>query len=574
MSADCCGVTPRFNWVLATCHHSEANRTSSACFHAGASATAMDINYLAAYQFNGSHWVKDAAASVHPSDPWALANFTPFTLHHNSSGQDWDLKYAPTSSRTGSQGLGPPAMMFVMSTRRFAWSSLYVLNQLTINRGPDSLHNCWGSSSGEFDLLEPPFWYDTQLPNDRLYTTSNADSGRCLPAQQELSRTFYRNCSNVRCCEMCACSSGHQCFGNPADVGFQPMGCTNTTPPEGENIFEVENDVTLCSNFSGGVMGGRDASGFFSFCPETGKTSRSRKRLGNHTPCAAAKAPYLYAAVIDRDGSFVYRWQHDEDHPLWPGISYFFSDDVLSAVRPVRKVNFNPPCNDPETPCGIYEPSCIGDCPVVMNPGPPWGDGQRAGPYAAEAAKIGLNWWEHFTSTDQLKIEEGEIPDPASVPVHVHVAKPTCSKACSKSWCDNLPCSSAAPFLCTRGRNGVSGGCQVNSTAWPADSDCLDCCDARTCMFSCTTCPSILDHNCSETFPFLCTSGPSVGGCNNVSWGQLPQACHSCCRVHPNAGVAIDDDGEGFLISGLQLLLCALFILSVAVFVVDALKRL
>ena len=47
--------------------------------------------------------------------------------------QDWDEKYAPTTKVPGTQGLGPPGMLVVMSANRFAWAALYMLNQITLN---------------------------------------------------------------------------------------------------------------------------------------------------------------------------------------------------------------------------------------------------------------------------------------------------------------------------------------------------------------------------------------------------------------------------------------------------------
>lgn len=96
----------------------------------------------------------------------------------------------------GVLGLAPPGMLFVISCKvcsGFAW---FVLNQGTLDRGPDNStctsgntsDNCWTSASaGELDLLETGFWdpafYNTSNPytgkpnpnrnNSRLYLTSS-----------------------------------------------------------------------------------------------------------------------------------------------------------------------------------------------------------------------------------------------------------------------------------------------------------------------------------------------------------------------------------------------------------------
>lgn len=73
---------------------------------------------------------------------------------------DWTWGYYPA----GVEGVGPPGIMFVLSTKKswnFAW---YMLNQLTLDRGPAILYpsdeckvtnnNCWSAgNAGEIDFL-------------------------------------------------------------------------------------------------------------------------------------------------------------------------------------------------------------------------------------------------------------------------------------------------------------------------------------------------------------------------------------------------------------------------------------
>jgi hypothetical protein len=126
---------------------------------------------------------------------------------------DWQTKFAPSSmNNPTTQGLGPPAMAFVISVvgpaNRFAF---YAMNQVILNRGPSNEGqcdpttmggNCWQNGAGEYDFLEAPFWgngqtqlntsfqvcnsppyyiYDSSLPMDRLYLTASNSSGQCNP---------------------------------------------------------------------------------------------------------------------------------------------------------------------------------------------------------------------------------------------------------------------------------------------------------------------------------------------------------------------------------------------------------
>ena len=73
----------------------------------------------------------------------------------------WSAGYYPA----GVRGVGPPGAMFVLSTEVFWGATWYMLNQLTLDRGPASSRpsddceitndNCWASgNAGEMDFLE------------------------------------------------------------------------------------------------------------------------------------------------------------------------------------------------------------------------------------------------------------------------------------------------------------------------------------------------------------------------------------------------------------------------------------
>jgi hypothetical protein len=76
------------------------------------------------------------------------------------------------SSFAGVKGVGPPGAMFVMSTEQWWGGTWYMLNQLTLDRGPASSmpaskcnvsnSNCWAAgNAGEMDFLETGW----DLPN-------------------------------------------------------------------------------------------------------------------------------------------------------------------------------------------------------------------------------------------------------------------------------------------------------------------------------------------------------------------------------------------------------------------------
>ena len=200
----------------------------------------------------------------------------------------------------GVPGLGPPGMLFVISCQvcsQFAW---FMLNQATLDRGPDhnkpqcTMHdNCWGAASaGEIDFLETSFWdpnsYNTSGPdgapnpnlnNSRHYVTSYNGAGRCMPVN-----------NGIR--------------------GTQP-GLND--PPK----------------ISGGVCS-------TSYFVDDG-------------------LPHIYAAVVDRRGATVYR------DPEWPGLEATTAAPVLQSAQPKRPRVLTPPCNAGTGSCAINTPACLTD---------------------------------------------------------------------------------------------------------------------------------------------------------------------------------------------------------------------
>ena len=516
----CCGETPRFNWILATCHEDQSKRVSMACNHTHGSTSRMELYYLHAYQWNAaqSQWVLDQESSV--SGNGSIINWKETNLFvgggiMNGSRQDWDEKYAPTTNNSGTNGLGPPGMMIVMSAKQFTWSSLYLLNQVTLNRGPGSTDNCWGSSAGELDFLEPPFWAGIELPADYLFLTVTANAGRCFPVEKAIPKRFNRECNDPNCCEMCACPEGLSCFGNPAHAGYKPMGCINTTsPPPPGTVFTVDSSNASCSRHYGGVAGGAASSAFFAH--DTDKENEEA----------------IFVAVVDGDGVTVFRWPaatEQQAGTIWNGIGKYTAQGILQRTSNAP-ITISPPCTDWTVPCGIYEPSCDDECVILAASGT-FGLYQPAGPYAAEAARDNLNWWNLFQSTGQTPgMLASQLPVWVDVPIHPTPLPFYCNSSCSDFICDSpTRCPITLEYECTSG-DGV-GGCSNDPTFWPTSPHCHSCCDARTCVKPCNAqCPpsACSKEQCGST-PFFCYAGNNTGQCSNSDTTWV--GCISCCAT-------------------------------------------
>jgi len=156
------------------------------------------VNYVAAYQFNttSSTWriLPEMSFNVEGEcGPTDLVNDQTSWLQTQPGGSaGWEAGvYVPNVP-----GVGPPAMLFVLSVEKFLYAAWYILNQSILNRGPASANpacggdNCWADgSAGEIDFLESPFWdtYYQENPSlySRLFATSFNGAGRCFPNQNK-----------------------------------------------------------------------------------------------------------------------------------------------------------------------------------------------------------------------------------------------------------------------------------------------------------------------------------------------------------------------------------------------------
>jgi hypothetical protein len=528
-------VTPRYNWALAFCNSDPAQRRSQACNHTFGNTSAAEIYYIRAYQLNleTNTWMVDPSSSFSASTPGSVIDFDALNLSllsGPSDRQDWDLKYGPTTAQQGTDGLGPPGMLFLLSARKLSWMTFYALNQITLNRGPGGEHyedNCWSSSAGEFDFLEAPFWGGVKLPQDRLYASITSGTGRCFPVQKMVSKSFQRECSHPNCCQMCDCPKGMVCAGDPHHVGFAHMSCylPNVTVPTEFTEFTVDGNPTACGDYFAAVPGGSQSTSFFS----------------NDTTHAdeVGSSEVIIAAVVDGDGVTVYRWPSSLPSTIWSGVRKFDADDTL-PLTPQQPIAPRPPCVDAAKPCAVYLPSCDDECALVSASGN-FGLTQLAGAFAAEAARDHLNWWTYYASTGQTSspsspspLLSNQLPMFVEIPVTPASLPFTCDAQCPEAICQ-LPgrCTSEVPFVCLSGSNFHQ--CSAFPDVWPLSGLCTSCCDARSCEVPCAA--QCSDKECAastcdaQSQPFYCSSGPLEGTCS-AEINFLPQqpTCYACCN--------------------------------------------
>lgn len=203
-----CAVTPHYNFVIGVCKGPScacgSTKTTAPSCGAGSGrcdskcsgppvaccfgtdvtplvpyyeeGTHAKINYLAAYNFNPStnQWEIDQPSSFNTD-----AKFPTYDLMKAYGGLPeeqawlapqpggsvfWSLGYYPAGVKgVGGQG----GVMFVMSTEDWFGGTWYMLNQLSLDRGPGASYpkegclngvndNCWASgNAGEMDFLEP-----------------------------------------------------------------------------------------------------------------------------------------------------------------------------------------------------------------------------------------------------------------------------------------------------------------------------------------------------------------------------------------------------------------------------------
>eukprot|EP01124_Arcella_intermedia_P034866 TRINITY_DN8722_c0_g1_i1.p1 TRINITY_DN8722_c0_g1~~TRINITY_DN8722_c0_g1_i1.p1 ORF type:complete len:479 (-),score=92.62 TRINITY_DN8722_c0_g1_i1:35-1297(-) len=391
----CCGIYPRWNWILGGCETDmPPSDPGFACTADMQKNSAYDIYYISAYQWDGNKWVLDPTSSISGNGGLingqsAFANMKiDGTDSPNPKGGDWQAKWTPRTATTQTKGLGPPGFMFVLSAKKLQWMTFYALPQKTINRGPEGqfipsgYDNCWYA---ELDFLEAPFWgpsktcYMSSYPN-AAYFSSGAQFGGCFPMGTNIGDDFASECTTQWCCEATRCAAGFKAFIDPNSYGTTVAGCAGSStpnPPPGQTWCGLVGNPQKCADFR--ALGGCGSSSFFDNDPNT---------------------EYMFAFVVDRTGVFGYRWianSEDQANAFWPGIYKYNSSSVLLANRPATRPQMvTNPCAPSDPSCIIFHPTSTGDRPCVTAAG----DINYLG-HMGVAAAGGSNWWDLFDDTQQ-----------------------------------------------------------------------------------------------------------------------------------------------------------------------------
>lgn len=217
----CClpvkGCLPKnsFNWIISTCKgrscgdwgQYDKNRDNEMVKK---TAIARDIgskvivNYVGAFQYNKDKeiWVKQPYSSFNTYGKYPAYDLSKSQKNGWMPGPQpggavfWKYGWYP-GGLSEEQGVSPPAMMFVLSTEECWNMAWFIMNQATLDRGPDKHYpsdkcpnginqNTWAcANSGEWDLLESSWsvtGFDEDGSYDNLYSTlTNAgNAGRAL----------------------------------------------------------------------------------------------------------------------------------------------------------------------------------------------------------------------------------------------------------------------------------------------------------------------------------------------------------------------------------------------------------
>lgn len=379
----CCGWKPHFNWVVATCERGpNGNLDGNFCRQIpdGARDSGAKINYVAAYQFDGEHFVMvddSTAGDLSPDGvSGSFAAGTGWERQKNSfswHGGDWPTKYAPWGDGpTGPRGLTPPAMMWVLSAENFYYGAFYMLSQLTLNlegHGNPTRTNCW---NWEADPVEGAFgWFPPGASLrgnlNQLYSTNNAAVSGCMPVAYtaRLANGLRQNFSQPE-------QFVDFCKRNPEEAGCKPWV---------EDVW-----------WSGGVEG--------------------TQRFENLKDQA-----YVFAVVMDHQGIWIYRWIPDEAGKTgWSGLERTKAARIVDprprAVTDPRGLKSNVRGDVPEAvilqPSVPPEAACLRSSVEWVN----WQFGADAlGAMAAQLGEYGhggkfegaQNWWAHFKDTKQMQ---------------------------------------------------------------------------------------------------------------------------------------------------------------------------
>eukprot|EP01084_Bolivina_argentea_P276042 470897_1 len=338
-----CSCQAEFNWIIGTCQgigcgaYSQQNATQKY----KDLGSQVVVNYIASYIYDNSsqQWhIMDSSsfntdAKYPPFDlvkPYGgLTNISEAWISPQPGGAAaWTWGYYPA----GVKGIGPPAAMFILSTDQSFNLAWYMLNQLTLDRGPAvpypsemcdiTNNNCWAAgNAGEFDFLENP-WAGNEnnggAADDyrRMFSTQSNQVGRCFPGEKGQTGTSFGSFA-----------SNNYFLGSPP----------NTVQP------------------------------------------------------------WIWVAVVDKIGTFMYRIPGDKASDIWPGLTRTTAECTLQQRPLIQPPNNGPPCDDSYEYCATFIPNCPAD---------KWGgeneDGaMNQGCWQNPQQGFCNNWWTLFDDTNQ-----------------------------------------------------------------------------------------------------------------------------------------------------------------------------
>ena len=393
----CCGLRPHINWIFGTCSRDSGGDPGSdgqfctnlpPCFYQTRSTgqPAAQINYIAAYQYDGQQFVlmPDSSCGDLTADGIS-GNYDKNTGFEKSkdnftwSGGDWTTKYAPASKfgdgNSGPRGVTPPAGLFVLSAQNAFYLAFYMLSQLGINlEKHHALNtNCW---MYELDPVEGTAGW----------------SGRGGPITPSSPAEHFPGNIN------------HLYFTSSSAF----TGCMAVTNNSSQGQGLIENKIVFPEYFR-------------EYC----KTKPSDPGCGlNNSWSGGAEStdrfenawgqPYVFVIVIDGDGYWTYRFIPDAaGKTSWDGINQFSAASKIAA-RPAKitdpaglqtYVKADVPAAVILQPGLSEEGGCLRAYPEIMDA--QWGPLLLSN-VAAELGQTDKvpgahNWWRFFTSTGQLQ---------------------------------------------------------------------------------------------------------------------------------------------------------------------------
>lgn len=344
---DGCWTPPNFNWILATCKGSGCGgygSTYDTRKYKDAGSQLL-VNYVASYQWNSTSktWsmVRDSSFNTDGSRPSIDCTRGDGGLKPGAA--PW-MHPQPGGAAAwtwgyypaGVKGVGPPGAMFVLSVERVWNVAWYMLNQATLDRGPA-----------------------VGYPNNQCPYGNN----NCWAA------------------------------GNSGEIDFLESAWTVNAGSADEYRRLYSTQWNQIGRSFVGDMGSTSHAdgGWFSDHQTTNNYFLGTKP--NVTD------PYIFVAVVDQVGTFIYRIPASRSDEIWPGLSRKTAACSLGARPTERPPNNGPPCDDGNPFCALFLPNCQAD---------KWG-GQSAGHQGAanQGCKVNgqqgwcQNWWRLFDNTGQ-----------------------------------------------------------------------------------------------------------------------------------------------------------------------------